>query len=56
MVSVKTKCMVMYLYSAVDIYSYTWKDTSILSIFMTHPNASKRLYDIPYFLGSVNMV
>ena len=27
----KTKCMTTYLYSACDIHSYTWKDTSILS-------------------------
>ena len=55
-VSVKTKCMIIYLYSACAIYSYTWKDTSIVSIvyiFMKHPNTSKLPCDIPYLLGSV---
>ena len=47
--------MVIYLYLACDIYSYTWKDTLILLIvyiLMKHPNASKLLCDIPNLLGS----
>ena len=46
--------MVNYLYSACDIYSYTWKDTSILSsvkIFMKNQIASKLPCDISYMLG-----
>ena len=46
-VSVKTKCMVIYLYSTSNIYSCTWKDTSIVSgpfrillNIQTHPNFS----------------
>ena len=47
--------MVIYLFLACDIYSYTWKDTSILLIvyiLMKHPNASKLSCDIPYLFGS----
>ena len=54
--SVKSKCiLIIYLYSACDIYSYTWKDISILSNvlnFMKHQNAYKLLCYIPYLLGS----
>ena len=53
--SAETKYMVIYLFSACDIYSYTWKDTSILSIgsiFIKHSNGSRLPYDIPFVLDS----